>query len=87
VYCVVVWQRVIRMVCVLFGGVAACHTYGVCTVWWCGSMSYVWCVYRSQRSVRVALNKANGTHGRRPKYVGVSQSDFNVNFNTLSSSI
>ena len=37
---VVVWQRVIGMVCVLLvvlsavlcGGVAACHRYGVCTV-------------------------------------------------------
>jgi len=45
VYCVVVWQRVIGMVCVLCGGVAACHRYGVFTVWWCGSVSYVWCVY------------------------------------------
>ena len=51
----VVWQRVIGMVCVLLavlsavlcGGVAACHKYGVCTVgcvecgvmWWCGSVS------------------------------------------------
>jgi len=32
VYCVVVWQRVIGMVCVLCSGVAACHRYGVCTV-------------------------------------------------------
>ena len=31
-YCVVVWQRVIGMVCVLCGGVAACYRYGVCTV-------------------------------------------------------
>jgi len=53
VYCVVVWQRVIGMVCalcggvaacyrymvcVLCGGVAACYRYGVCTVWWCGSV-------------------------------------------------
>jgi len=29
----------------LWGGVAACHRYGVCTVRWCGSMSWVWCVY------------------------------------------
>ena len=29
----------------LCGGVAACHMYGVCTVRWCGSVSYVWCVY------------------------------------------
>jgi len=35
---VVVWQRVIGMVCVLCGGVAACYRYGVCTVWWCGSV-------------------------------------------------
>jgi len=33
------------MVCLLCGGVAACHTYVVCTVWWCGSVLYVWCVY------------------------------------------
>ena len=45
-YCVVVWQHVIGMVCVLCGGVAACHRYGVCTVWWCGSVLEVWCVYR-----------------------------------------
>jgi len=46
VYCAVVWQHVIGMVCVLCGGVAACHKYvsllcggvaeyhryGVCTV-------------------------------------------------------
>jgi len=42
---VVVWQRVIRKVRVLCCGVAACHRYGVCTVWGCGSVSYVWCVY------------------------------------------
>jgi len=42
---VVVLQRVIGMVCVLCGGVAACYTYGACTVWWCGSVSYVCCVY------------------------------------------
>jgi len=42
---VVMWQHVISMVCVLCGGVAACHIYGVFTVWWCGSMSYVWYVY------------------------------------------
>jgi len=38
VYCVVVWQRVIGNVCVMCGGVAACYKYGVCTVWWCGSV-------------------------------------------------
>jgi len=32
VYCVVVWQCVIGMVCVLCGGVASCYRYGVCTV-------------------------------------------------------
>jgi len=32
VCCSVVWQHVIGMVCVLIGGVAACHRYGVCTV-------------------------------------------------------
>ena len=31
-YCAVVWQHVIGVVCVLCGGVAACHRYGVCTV-------------------------------------------------------
>jgi len=36
--CVVVWQHVIGMLCVLCGGVAACYRYGVCTVWWCGSV-------------------------------------------------
>ena len=28
-YCVVVWQLVIGMFCVLCGGVSACHWYGV----------------------------------------------------------
>jgi len=42
---VVVWQRVISMVFVFCGGVAACHRYGACSVRWCGSVSYVWCVY------------------------------------------
>jgi len=32
VYCVVVGQRVIGVVCVLCGGVAACYKYGLCTV-------------------------------------------------------
>jgi len=32
VYCAVVWQHVIGMVCVVCGSVAACHRY-------------VWCVY------------------------------------------
>ena len=44
-YCVVVWQRVIGIVHVLFGGVAACYRYGVCTVWFCGGVLYVWCLY------------------------------------------
>jgi len=42
---VVVWQRVVGMVRVLCGGVAACHKYGAFTVWLCGSVSYVWRVY------------------------------------------
>jgi len=45
VYCAVVWQRVIGMILVLCGGVAACYRYGMFTVRWCGSMSYVWNVY------------------------------------------
>jgi len=45
VYCVVVWQHDIVILCVLCGGVAACYKYGVCTVWWCGSVLLVWCVY------------------------------------------
>ena len=52
-YCVVVWQRVIGMVCVLCGGVAACYRYGVCTVWWCGSVSQVWC--SSQRGLGLPI--------------------------------
>jgi len=51
---VVVWQRVICVVCVLCGGVAACYKYGVCTVWWCGSVSYVlyaYCVVVWQRVI------------------------------------
>ena len=38
VYCEVVYQRVIRKLCVLCGGVAACHKYDVCIVSWCGSV-------------------------------------------------
>jgi len=33
VYCGLVWQRVIGMLRVLCGGVAACHRYVACTVW------------------------------------------------------
>jgi len=42
VYCVVVWQRVICMVRVMCGGVAAYYRYRVCTVWLCGGVLYVW---------------------------------------------
>jgi len=42
---VLVWQRAIGMVCVLCEGVAAFHMYCECTVWWCGSVSFVWFVY------------------------------------------
>jgi len=38
VYCVVLWQLVIGMVCVMCCVVAACHSYDMCTVRWCGSM-------------------------------------------------
>jgi len=38
-YCVVEWQLVINMVCIPCGGVAAFYNFGVCTVWWCGSIS------------------------------------------------
>ena len=41
----VVWQRVNRMVCLLCGGVAACYRYGLCRVWWFGSVLYTRCVY------------------------------------------
>jgi len=41
----VVWQRVIRTVCVLCSGVTATHEYGVLTVQWCGTLLYVWCVF------------------------------------------
>ena len=44
-YCVVVRQRAIGIVCVLCGCVAACYLYGLCTVWWCGSVSQIWFVY------------------------------------------
>jgi len=33
------------MVCVLCGGLAACRRCCVCGVRWCGSLSYIWCVY------------------------------------------
>jgi len=53
-----VWQRVIEiylvlcvevadikfMVFVKCCVVAACFMYRMCTVCWCGNMSYVWCV-------------------------------------------
>jgi len=45
VYCVVVRRRLTGMVCVLCGGLAACYSYSVFTVWWCGSVLYVRCVY------------------------------------------
>jgi len=45
VYCLVVWQRVIGILCVMCGGVAACLKYDLCTVCWFGSLLYVWCVY------------------------------------------
>ena len=38
-------QRVIGMVCVVCGVVSACYRYGLCRVWWFGSVLYVWCVY------------------------------------------
>ena len=41
----VVLQRVICMVCVPCGGVAACYIYGLCTVWRYGSVLLVWCLY------------------------------------------
>jgi len=41
VYCIVLRQRVIGMICVLCGGLEACHRYGVGTVRFCGSVSYV----------------------------------------------
>ena len=44
-YCMVVLQRVICMLRVMCGGVAACHKYGLWTLWCCGSVSFVWCVY------------------------------------------
>jgi len=44
-YCVVVWHRVINKMCVLCGSVALCYRYGVCTLWWCCSVLYVWFVY------------------------------------------
>ena len=44
-YCAVVWQHVIGMVCELCGGVAACYMYGMCNVCWCGIMSHVWFFY------------------------------------------
>ena len=40
-----VWQRVLGILRVLFGGFAACHRYGVCNVWWCVRVTYVSCVY------------------------------------------
>jgi len=45
VYCVVLWQHVTDMVCLLCGGVAVFHMYGICTLWKCGSVLYVLCVY------------------------------------------
>jgi len=36
-YSVVVWQHVIGMVYLLFGGVSACYSFGLLTIWWYGS--------------------------------------------------
>jgi len=45
VYCVVVCQHVIGKFCVFCGGVAVCYRYGICTVFWCGSVPYDFCRY------------------------------------------
>ena len=74
-----VWQHVTGMVCVLCGGVAACHRYGVCTVWWCGSMSHVWCVY--------CVVVWQHVTGMVCVLFAVLSVIFNVNFKTLSSLI
>ena len=44
----VVWQRVMGMVRVMCGGLAACHMYGLSTVLWCAACYWygvctVWC--------------------------------------------
>ena len=39
------WQRVISTIFILCGDVAACYMYGVFTVWWFGSVLWVWFVY------------------------------------------
>ena len=44
-YCVMMWQRVIGVVCVLYGGVAVCYRCVVCNVRLCGSVLYVSCVF------------------------------------------
>ena len=44
-YSVLVWQRVMGMVSVMCGEVLNYYRYCVCTVWWCGSLLYVWFVY------------------------------------------
>jgi len=38
-------QRVMGNVCVHCVDVAAYNNYDVCTLWWCGSVLFVWCVY------------------------------------------
>jgi len=35
---VVAWQPVLRMMRVLFVGVAACYRYSACTKWWFGNV-------------------------------------------------
>ena len=60
-YCTVVWQRVIGMVCVLCGGVAACHGCVVCTVC-CVEWGYVKCTVRFTHKEFVC--KVNQSHYR-----------------------
>jgi len=48
---------------VLFGGVAAFHKFGACTVWWCDSVSYEWwvkCVVVWQRDIGIVRDLCGG---------------------------
>jgi len=51
------------MVCVLFGGLAACLRYGVYNVWWGGGVSYVlfvYCVVVWQRVIGMICGMCGG---------------------------
>jgi len=55
VYCVVVWQHNIFIVCEMCACVVVCYIYGFFTLLWCSSI-YVCCVYCTFVCQRVICN-------------------------------